>query len=174
MLATTLLMALNGSAQADQKCDSDKPETTPTSRFQVNAKEGTVLDTQARLTWKICAEGMIYLNGRCTGNAEFTWDYAAKNFDDKANGWRLPSIDELKSIVEKRCTEPAINLQVFPNTQPLSFWSASSDAGDPDYAYNIYFGRGLVGNYLKINSFYVRLVKGEQWHDDSETPVKNK
>lgn len=84
LLATTLLMALNGSAQADQKCDSDKPETTPTSRFQINAKEGTVFDIQTRLTWKICAEGMIYLNGRCTGNAEFTWDYAAKSFDDRS------------------------------------------------------------------------------------------
>lgn len=189
MLGATLLMALNGGVRADQKCDTDKPETTPTSRFEVNVKQGTVFDTKTKLTWKICAEGTDYLygeekassrrkeqpysNGHCTEDVKFTWDFAAKSLKDNT-GWRLPNIDELKSIVEKRCTEPSINLQVFPDTQALTFWSASYDPGDTDYAYNIYFGRGLVGNDLKINAFYVRLVKGEQWHNDSETPIKNK
>ena len=165
LLSAVLLAALNGGAWAEQKCDLNRPESTPSSRFKVTGQEGTVFDTMTKLTWKICAEGITYLNGRCTGNMEFTWDYAMKNFHDKGNGWRLPNIDELKSIIEKRCTEPAINLQVFPNTQSSSFWSASACAGDSDYAYNIYFGRGLVSNDLKARSFYVRLVIGPQWFD---------
>lgn len=160
LLGAALLVTLHSGARAGQKCDPNKPETTPTGRFKINGKEGTVLDTATKLTWKICAEGIAYSNGRCIGNADFTWDYAVMNFDDKADGWRLPNIDELKSIVEKRCAEPAINLQVFPNTQPSSFWSATADAGDADYANNIYFGRGFVGNDLKSRGFYVRLVRG--------------
>lgn len=162
MFGAALLAALSGGAWAEQKCDPSKPETTPSARFKVNKQQGIVYDTKTKLTWKICAEGITYSDGRCTGNADFKWDYAMKNFDDKANGWRLPNIDELKSIVEKRCMDPAINLHVFPNTQSSSFWSASAYAGDSDYAYNIYFGRGLVGNDLKVNSFYVRLVRGVQ------------
>jgi hypothetical protein len=173
LLGMALLATLNG-AQAEQKCDADKPETTPSARFKINGEKGTVFDTMTKLTWKICPEGIIYSNNRCTGNADFTWDNAMKNLVDKNNGWRLPNIDELKSIIEKRCAEPAINLQVFPNTQSSPFWSASAFAGDSDYAYNVYFGRGLVSNDLKSNLFYVRLVRGKQWFDPAGILVKNK
>ncbi len=108
----------------------------------------------------------------CTGNAEFRRDYAVKNFDDKANGWRIFNIDGLKSIVEKRFTESVINLQAYSQHIALIFFGRLPEVGDPDYANNIYFGRGLVGNDLKINSFYARLVKGEQWRGDSGTSGK--
>lgn len=163
LFGAALLAVPPGAAQAGQKCNPGKPETTPTGRFKVDGKEGTVFDIMTGLTWKICAEGMPYSNGRCTGNMNFTWAYANKTFSDHANGWRLPNIDELRSIVEKRCAEPAINLQVFPDTQPSSFWSATAGAGNSDYAYNVFYGRGLLGNDLKTNSYYVRLVRGKQW-----------
>ncbi len=174
LLATAMLTLLNGGTWAVQKCDTSKPETTPVDRLKVNHKEGTVFDSRTRLTWKICAEGIAYSDGRCTGNAQFTWNEATKTFDDKVNGWRMPNIDELNSIVERRCAEPSINLQVFPNTQPAAFWSGSAFASDSDYAYNLYFGRGLIGNDLKAGHLYVRLVRGAQWFDPAGIAGKKK
>ena len=163
LLSAALLAVLSCDVEAAQRCDPNKPESTPLTRFIVNEKQGIAFDIMTKLTWKICAEGIAYSNGHCTGDMNFTWDDANKIFGNQVSGWRLPSIDELKSIVEQRCVAPAINLQAFPDTQPSSFWSANTDPGDSDYAYNIFWGRGLVGNDLKTRGFYVRLVIGEPW-----------
>ena len=52
---------------------------------------------------------------------------------------------------------------MFPNTPSDSFWSSSVYAGDPNYAWFLYFYYGHVDyNYDKIHPGYVRLVRGGQ------------
>ena len=162
LLSMALLMVLNGSAWAGQKCDASKPETTPLARFVIEKKRGIVFDTVTFLTWKICPEGMAYSNGRCTGTGIYQWNEIGET---GISGWRLPNIDELMSIVEKRCTKPSINLQVFPDTGSDFFWSSSSFVGDHGYAYNVFFGRGCISNDLISSTFYIRLVVGPEWRD---------
>ena len=162
LLSMALLMVLNGSAWAGQKCDASKPETTPLARFVIEKERGIVFDTMNSLTWKICPEGMAYSNGRCKGSWLYEWNEAR---DTSIGGWRLPNIDELMSIVEKRCTKPAINLQVFPDTRSEHFWSSSSFVDDHGYAYSVFFGRGFISNDLKSNAYSIRLVLGPEWRD---------
>jgi hypothetical protein len=165
------LTLMNGAVWATQKCNENRLQSTPAERFKVNVQEGTVFDFKTKLTWKICAEGSKYENGHCDGN-EFTnylWNDAIERFSGKENGWRIPSIDELKSIVENQCTEPAINTEIFPDTPINSIWSSSISIKDSNSAWSLYFRDGKEGlakkggDINKRNLQSVRLVRGEQW-----------
>lgn len=160
--------AIHNFARADQLCDPSKPQTTPTSRFEINQKDGTTFDTKTKLTWKICSDGQLYSDGQCTGNATgFTWNNAVQAFGNKGDNWRLPNVDELGSIIEKQCLSPAINLAVFPGISSAMsfFWSGSSYVADSANASGVYFNDGITGAGVKMYNGYVRLVRGGQWID---------
>jgi Protein of unknown function (DUF1566) len=144
------------------QCDSSVQEATPVGRFEVNQTYGIAFDRKTKLTWKLCAEGQSHSNGHCTGNAAgYTWEEAMQAFEHKGDSWRLPNVDELKSIVEEQCQKPAINLLVFPNTPPTSFWSASLDDADPARAWYVSFFRGGSNSTDKAARHNIRLVRGE-------------
>ncbi|MCI5114223.1 MAG: DUF1566 domain-containing protein [Candidatus Electrothrix sp. AX1] len=164
---------------AAQTCKTDSiPASTPDSQLIDNG-DGTVTDTKTGLMWKQCLEG---LSGDCSGIADtFTWQQALLQPGTvNANGgfagytdWRLPNIQELNSLVEEQCYEPAINLTYFPNTPtylsntPTSYvwfvWSGSPDADNSDVtfhsAWNVNFTNGDSGAYNRTDSYAVRLVR---------------
>jgi hypothetical protein len=41
------------------------------------------------------------------------------------NGWRLPSAKELLTLVDPSRYDPAIDLNAFPDTKSVAYWSAS-------------------------------------------------
>ena len=73
--------------------------------------------------------------------------------------WRIPDIEELKSIVDLSNCPPCID-PVFGPTQASYYWSSRSYPYDPDVAWNVFFGSGGVGNDYKIIDFYARAVRG--------------
>ena len=158
-------------AEAAQTCQTASiPATTPTSQLTDNA-DGTVTDTKTGLMWKQCAEGLSG-SGCLTGAAQaYTWS-AALNQVQTVNltggfagytDWRLPNIKELRSIIEKQCYAPAINLTRFPNTAEYAvFWSSSPVAGLGSYAWLVGFGSGSDGWSNKYRAFQVRLVRSGQ------------
>ena len=167
-LAGVLAIA-SGSALAAQSCDANKPETTPTSRFKDNG-DGTVTDTKTRLTWRHCVLGMAWNGKSCEGTSA-TYDYAgaqdaiaemnAAKEGHRAN-WRLPTADELATLVESRCFKPAINLNVFPYSPESGFWSSTENEGVvSERAVVIHFING--GRYIanKNQSWRVRPVAGK-------------
>ena len=79
-----------------------------------------------------------------------------------ASDWRLPNRFELESLTSNDRYGPAIDTAFFPNTPSRSFWSSSPYAGDPYYAWDVYFGTGDVYYYFKYSARYVRLVRGGQ------------
>lgn len=70
--------------------------------------------------------------------------------------------EELASLVEERCTEPAINSRFFPNTPSSWFWSSSPYADGSGLAWGVYFGNGDVYLIAKGYAGYVRLVRAGQ------------
>jgi len=136
ILGLTLLL-LAGSVSARQTCKDSITETTPTARFMAQDNGSTMLDMQTQLIWKRCSEGQSWDNGTssCIGSATtYTWQGAlevattlnASGGFASQTDWRVPNIKELASIVELKCYAPAINLEVFPNTEGYAVvWSSS-------------------------------------------------
>lgn len=144
------------------KCDPSSPESTPISRFEINRAYGVAFDRDTKLTWKLCSEGQSYSHGHCAGDAiGFSWDDAMKKFDHNGDNWRLPSADELNSIVETRCKTPAINIMIFPNTTPSTYWSSSSDETNSSKAQEVSFSDGKSQSSDKAGIRNIRLVRGE-------------
>ena len=135
-------------------------ETTPTSDFTLDDVNGTAYHQKTGLTWKRCAEGQSWdsANKTCTGTAtHYPWSAALSL---ASGGWRLPNINELRSIVERRNFDPPINATVFPNTSSYWFWSSSPGAYYPGGAWNVEFYVGFIEASYKDYHNAVRLVRG--------------
>lgn len=104
--------------------------------------------------------GTCFTSGRCDAE-KFVQDVNAVGLCGSSN-WRLPSRQELVSIVDysRPYPGPTIDADYFPNTRSSFFWSASARANYSDYAWYVYFSYGIFGNDApKSNRGKVRLVR---------------
>lgn len=93
-LVGVLLLAMTSQADA------------PPGRYYVDAKNGTVYDTKTGLTWTRA----IVTQSTCP------------NLTLDGGGWRLPTVQELLTLVDPTRSEPAIDVNAFPNTPFDSFY----------------------------------------------------
>ena len=147
------------------RTETEVPSTTPASRFHDNG-DATVTDQSTGLMWARCPEGLS--GSACADGtvANFTWEAALIRARDSSlagyTDWRLPNIKELSSIVEERCSNPHINLAVFPNTPASFFWSASPEANSSYEAWSVRFYNGYASNGYRYAGYHVRLVRSGQ------------
>ena len=102
--------------------------------------------------------------GDCEGGIDCdTHSYAAAVNEEGLcgfNDWRMPTRNELRSIVDYRAEFPAIDQGHFPNTMALSYWSADPNPTYPNYAWHTDFRFGLANYYFfKEGPKPVRLVR---------------
>lgn len=128
-----------GPGNADEKkfvhqCDETIPPSTPTERFILH-KKGTAKDQLTGLVWMRCSLGQIWNGKTCEGQVmKTTWQGAleeVRRINARKEGvagskaWRLPNIKELNTLIERQCMQPAINIEVFPNTSNWYYWSST-------------------------------------------------
>jgi len=75
--------------------------------------------------------------------------------------WRLPNINELKSIVDRSKVNPAI-VTAFTNTSSSNYWSTTTYERNKNYAWYVGFSNGNVSGFTKGYSGYVRCVRDGQ------------
>lgn len=160
-------------AASVQTCNASVSAITPSSDFALH-NDGTVTHNTTGLMWKVCSEGQTWDAGSCTGTTTVhTWDAALQIPQSLNSGggypispnytdWRLPNVQELKSIAELKCAFPAINETVFPSIPSSQYWSSSPNALNNDKAWGVYFNYGYVSFYSRNLGYRVRLVRSGQ------------
>lgn len=134
IIASMVMVTLNAQAY---ECKTNILETTNPAHFLDN-KNGTITDLRFGLVWSVCTFGQTYnvSDHTCKGDAKVANDWAsAMATQDEINGqkfadhsdWRLPSIKELQSIVERQCRQPSIKLSIFKGTINGRYWSNTPD-----------------------------------------------
>ena len=99
----------------------------------------------------------------------YTWGnrtslVTAANAENSGSGlcgitnWRVPSVNELFSIVNYNGASPSIDSDYFPNTVGSSFWSEQEVVGNISNAWRVDFGNGQNNRSAKSASYIVRLV----------------
>jgi len=120
----------------------------------VDNGDGTVTDTSTGLMWQ-----------KATAPGTYTWQEALSYCETSTlaeyGDWRLPSVNELQSIVDYSRYTPAINADYFPNTESY-YWSSTTDASYPSNARVVYFYDGTIYGRSKSYYYYVRAVRGGQ------------
>jgi len=121
------------------------------SRFTQN-EDGTITDKETGLTWT-----------KETLAKDVTYDNALKVLGD---GWRLPTIKELFSLVDHAREAPAIDVEVFPETESDWYWSSTPTAWNEAAVWVVDFGSGNVDYAHRNSHACVRAVRcalqGEQ------------
>ncbi len=157
VLIVTLLWGGVVIAVHAQTCNQNIIPTTPGEHFIDNG-DGTVTDIRTGLIWMRCSLGQIWDGATCAGTAAtYTWQQAlqvaAGYTYAGSSAWRVPDKKQLRSIVERACYEPAINLDIFPQMPDVGrYWTSSTDN---DYVLN---GYALIVYFVNSNSMPSRLV----------------
>jgi hypothetical protein len=145
-------------------CDRSKTASTSSARFTLN--ETMAFDQKTKLTWSRCSVGTVWKNGKCSGAAKLMSLGEVKEYAKKlGGGWRVPTIEELFSIVEQKCSGPAINSEVFPSVKDLGegsapYWSTTKIKEIPSLIYYIDFISGEADGHTKGFAMAARLVRG--------------
>lgn len=130
LLTISLLGFLPLSSFADdQVCHKTMEHTTPESRFKLLNDGAEVHDTKTDLIWQRCNIGQKWDKAKdtCSGTATtLTWKTALSEAKKLGNGYRLPNIKELQSIVEYKCAYPALNQNIFKGYNEENSWYFSS------------------------------------------------
>lgn len=120
----------------------------------------TVLDKKTNLTWARCSVGQQWKEGAgCTGTVKtFTFGEAQQL---SAGSWRVPTKEELETLIVAGNTNPAMDKLAFPNMdmQNLGYWTSTPD-GDL-YGWMIFFFDGRVDNINQIAFKSVRLLRNK-------------
>ena len=132
-----------------------------TAAFTDNS-DGTVTDGATGLVWQKCSRGQT-ADATCSGTATTAnWQTAltyCKDLTLNSRTWRLPSINELKTIVDRgKAAAPMIDTTAFPATVSNYYWSASSYLPNLTFASRVTFGNGFVSASSKTTTYNVRCV----------------
>ena len=180
-----------------QICEGGK--SLPDSRFVVDLQNETVLDKQTKLMWKRCPEGVageyceLYAplnpkerlqndNHRKYSHSK-VWTMRYQELEGAVQrnskfagyaGWRVPTVEELKTLRDENCKWPATNANAFPAgswgmaSLATTFWTSTTKQTASNFTLNYSMALG-EGNKFNKNypdeqqpqsvSIAVRLVR---------------
>ncbi|MBF0397944.1 MAG: DUF1566 domain-containing protein [Desulfobacterales bacterium] len=141
-----------------------KGVTWASPRFTDNGN-GTITDNNTGLIW--------LKNAGCFSSMTQSWTTALSSCNSLANDscgltdgsiagdWRLPSVKELRSLIDYGRYSPALpSGHPFIGVVSVNYWSSSTVASNTANAWYVYLNNGEVSNSGKTSALYVWPVKG--------------
>ncbi len=125
-------------------------------RFVLAMNDEAVLDKETGLVWA--------RNANLFG--EKSWHIAQSDCCNVIiggrKGWRIPTIDELTSLVDTTQSAPALpSGHPFINVQSDGYWSGTSNVNDTDRGWSVLMNTGFATEYgVKTGLNYVWPVRG--------------
>jgi hypothetical protein len=103
------------------RCVSGVPqvEGSPEPRYFYDLNDASAYDDNTKLTWDLNPNDEIK-----------DWHAASQACDDAANSRRLPSLNELTTLVDYTSHHPAIDTHAFSKVDSAPYWSSSAVPGD--------------------------------------------
>jgi len=124
-----------------------------------------VIDLKNKVEWMTCPVGMVWKGNSCIGEAKkyelkFVPEIIKLANNQLEGIWRLPSREELESLICLKCEKVKINLKVFPKTPPEPFWTKDKNFWQPKFNWIVNFLNGnTFGRYPGYKPNYIRLVR---------------
>lgn len=131
--------------------------------------DGTVTDRSTGLIWQKCIQGQNN-DASCSGGPSTPitgWNNAltyCNNLSLAGRSWRLPHINELKSILDRNTSSfPPIDATFFPNTSTGNYWTSSTSASSTSSVHGVFFYYDSYPTSMlpKNSNAYVRCVSSE-------------
>ena len=135
-----------------------KKITDASKRFETVLDGAGVLDKETGLVWEKTPDTVT----RQWANAIF---YAYNKNVGGRKGWRLPTVEELASLVDTSVSgSPKLPVGHTFNIVPsANYWSSTT--ADTSFVLGVYFSAGGVTNFNKADSNSVWCVRGGQNHN---------
>jgi hypothetical protein len=145
---------LNKSVTPTQDWDENLP---PASRF-TTIFTGAVRDNNTGLVWEQAPDATARTWADATGSC-------VNKTVGGTVGWRLPSVVELNSVRDPSLPAPFVPASAFtiggtPGVQLYGYWSATTDAANPPFAWLVVFITGSVSANDKTVNLLAWCVRG--------------
>lgn len=111
-------------------------------------------------TWTDPVTGLEW---QCESAGPMSWHQAQSYARSLAlagrSDWRLPSVSELESLLDRTKYRPEMRAEV-PFRDTRSYWSSTTFGNDRSNAWIVMFDGAYVLSYYKTNAYYVRCLRG--------------
>lgn len=85
--------------------------------------------------------------------------YARSLLLDGKKDWRLPTLKELESLLDRKRYRPVMRAEI-PFSDRRSYWSSTTFGPDRNNAWIVMFDGAYVLSYYKTNRYHIRCVRG--------------
>jgi len=130
--------------------------------FSLSPAQGPAIQNPP--TWKDSKTGLEW---QCESSGEMTWykarEYAESLSLDGKDDWRLPTLAELESLLDRTKARPEGRppmREEVPFRDELSYWSSTTFERDTKNAWILMFDGAYLLSYYKSNLYHVRCVRG--------------
>lgn len=118
--------------------------------------------------------GLMWQDDSATAEAKMTWHEGMQYCGDLRIGhhedWRLPTVQELFTLVDFGRREPAA-IKAIRHVRSEDYWTSTTDLSDTDDAWLVFFENGAVDNYAKTRKRHIRCVRNLTPVETGETPA---
>ncbi len=110
-------------------------------------------------------KGLMWQDNDQAQGLKLRWDNAIEHCKELSfaghHDWRLPSLEELKTLVGGKCEMPSgfERLDDCGRQKLYGYWSSTVHSSDANFAENIYFQSAFLYNGPKSHAFNVRCVR---------------